>query len=143
MCKISRTIKFCTCNNADANMKDNWTYYRLAEGNDVIYIGEIIWSKQLKPEINQNHERTICRMLNKVNCFDFEVTPKEGDLLKIIFNDEEDCMVIHNFLFKKNKWKTDYITSQEVRRERDILISGKIKDGLTSPITMNDFTMGF
>ena len=139
MCKISKTIKFCSCNKVDASIKNVWTYYRLVEGKKEFLVGEVLWMQQLKPEITQNHKRTICRMLNKSNCFDFDVTPKEGDILQIIFNAHEVFMVFHYFLYTNNKWKTVYINSREVGYERDILAFGEITNGLTSHFKESDF----
>ena len=135
MCKISKELKLINYKKGDAN--DTWSYYRLVEGEKDDYDGEDLWMDQLKPEIKQNHKRTICSMLNKSSCFDFEVTPQEGDILQIIFN--KNYMVFHYFIFSNNKWKTIYITSKEVSYEREVIMYGKIKKGLTSPIKKSDF----
>ena len=135
MCKISKELKLST--NVGIQTNDTWAYYRLVEGENDNYSGEKLWMEQLKPEIQQNHKRTICSMLNKSSCFDFEVTLQEGDILQIIFN--ENYMVFHYFIFKNNKWKTIYIDSLEVGYEREVILYGKITNGLTSPIKRSDF----
>lgn len=139
MCKIAKTIKFCSCAKVDETIKNVWTYYRLVEGKKEFRVGEICWIQQLKPEIAQNQKRTICRMLNKSNCFDFDMIHQEGDILQTSFNGNEDFMVSHYFIYSKNKWKTVYVNSLEVEFERDILAFGEITNGLTSPIEKSDF----
>ena len=135
MCKIAKDLKLGTNDGTQTN--DTWSYYRLVEGEKDDYYGQNLWMEQLKPEIRQNHKRTICSMLNKSSCFDFELTPQEGDILQIIFN--ENYMVFHYFIFSNNKWKTIYITSNEVCYGRDVIMYGKIINGLTSPIKKSDF----
>jgi len=137
MCKISKELKLST--NDGTQTCDTWAYYRLVEGENDYYGGEDLWMKQLKPEIKQNHKRTICSMLNKSSCFDFVLIPQEEDILQIIFNKNKGSMVFHYFIFSNNKWKTIYITSKEVSYEREVIMYGKITNGLKSPIKRSDF----
>ena len=139
MCKIAKELKLSLYEKAEKQATDTWTYYRLGKGKNKFYDGDVLWMEELKPEIMQQHKRTICRMLNKSSCFNFEVTPWEGDILQIVFNRNEHYLVFHYFLFSNNKWKTVYTSSKEVGYKRDVLVFGKVTNGLTSPIKASDF----
>lgn len=139
MCKISKQLKLSNYKEGEVQERDIWAYYRLGAKKDEDELGLNLWMHQLKPEIDQNHKRIICRMLNKSSCFDFEVTPQEGDILQIIFGLNESLMAFYYFIFSNKKWKTIYISTRDVRRERDVLFKGKIQKGLTSSIKKSDF----
>ena len=139
MCKISKKLKLCTCNNSEELGSETWSYYRLEEGKNLYLVGEIKWLRAMDPQKKRTQKSIICRMLNKSNCFDIEMQHKEGDILEIIFKVDDENMAIHRFLFSYNKWKTCHIDSFEISRQRNLIKQGNIVNGLINPLNQSDF----
>ncbi len=141
MCKISKQLKLCTCNNSEVKAKDVWTYFRIVQGKNLLMVGELVWMKELIPSEKATQKRVLCRMLNNSNCFDFVLKPIEGDVLQIIFEAEEENMVVHNFIFANNKWKSCQIDPLEIMRQRNLHAQGAVVNGLVRGLVMSDFTI--
>lgn len=84
MCKISKQLKLCTCNDVAEKPETNyWVLYQ--EGGEVV-IGDLLPPSGLLPELgNYNHE-ILTRLLNVGNCFDFDAQFEENDCLELNFS---------------------------------------------------------
>ena len=143
MCKVTNTLKLCTCNKPAETQRNYWTYNRVVEGKEQMIVGEYHLPSELELSISINNKKQISKMLNKGNCFDFEIQPIEDDHLYIHFNTENDDEgysdgVYYSFRFKNGKWNSfeteplmDYVYHDRYKE-------GVVKNGLTKNIERGD-----
>ena len=111
MCTISKKLKLCTCKTKNVyQLKNFWELHRFVKGKEEIVLGETIMP-YFNPLVDVKlNEKTILKLLNEGNIFDFEIELKDKDLLHLAFtfegNEEHNN---YGFEFKKAKWKnTDH-----------------------------------
>ncbi len=101
MCDLTGPFKLCTCSSEIDLSKPHWVLHRFLESKEELFVcGEFI---------NSNLIKNVKRRLNKINVFDFEYMPVEGDYLEffieIDFEEEDEIMPNYRFEYRKGKWK--------------------------------------
>lgn len=132
MCKAVKKITLCTCmtNNVMGNIahhkhsrknKNNasttykWTLYQYKGTYDSGMDGLFAAPSDMLHEAITND--TMLHELNERNCFDFEYTPSDGDLLHV-YKDVKNADAFLSFIFKTDKWVCDSYNSFDIKTEK-------------------------
>ena len=111
MCKISNSLKLCTCKTDAIEQSNNyWLLYKYSK-SDLIIVGEPIlpqWFDIGKENDQYNHKK-IETMLNTGNCFDINLQIEDNDILELHFNYRQytngtTSHLIYEFVYKKDRW---------------------------------------
>ena len=130
MCDIIDGFKLCTCKDKVDKSKPHWILERLIKKENIIRDDVLIGI--LSPYYIDNIE-TILNELNNGNPFDFEYSPKENDMLKLDF-DEDDIFCL---IYKKDKWEElPYELESLGKRGKELLLEGSLESNTRK--TIND-----
>lgn len=141
MCQVTDKLKLCSCSVDVSTLQNFWVYLRIVPGQDNICIGEVFMPYYLPFNITVNNKKRITRMLNKGNCFDFEMQPMEEDQLHLYFNTKpgyDSIGVCYSFKFSKTKWSSIITDTFDMMRRYDTYKEGKIENGLNRNIENGD-----
>ncbi|TPG45232.1 hypothetical protein [Flavobacterium pectinovorum] len=130
MCETGKEIKLCTCvpNGIDKivhNKKSRrfkhlrkeytWTLEKYIGGTDFTMDGMIIFPNDSLSEDLTNESMLI--VLNNRHSFDFNYEPKEGDNLQV-FGPQSDFRKFLSFIYRNEKWITDYYDGFKDKTEK-------------------------
>ena len=125
MCKVSDKLKLCTCKTKNVEqLKHYWILKRPTES--IYHIeGITILPADIGEAAHTYNQRTIMAQLNDANCFDFELTHQENDILELHFTCNvglekqkkhplQGDYLGYAFNFKKGKWEEDIYDNFDV-----------------------------
>ncbi|MEJ7694025.1 hypothetical protein [Daejeonella sp.] len=104
MCKISSTLKLCTCATKDPYSLKNYWILQRPHSRDEMILGETVLPHFLADGVDQFNQDTLLILLNEGNCFDVILDHREKDTLELHLSCKEKNLV-YAFDFKNGKWK--------------------------------------
>ena len=133
MCNVYDSFKLCTCGlTEDLHGGSFWVLHRFVKGKN-----EVIMGRTALPALNlkvyqKPNEKTILKVLNQGEAFDFELNPQNKDLLHMAFKFEGDNKPHCNygFEYKNGRWITSAYSTLAWRWHHEKLIDGKIKNAI-------------
>lgn len=129
MCKISGSLKLCTCSKNDVRELHNyWVLYKYQQ-SDIFLMGETMPLQELEIGKQMELENSIKLelMLNKGNCFDKEISPDNKDLLQLHFTcvpdlkKKQNLHLVYEFIYRKSKWmshKYDPFNQEKIQKDQ-------------------------
>lgn len=106
MCKVSDSLKLCTCGDQIDYEKDHWVLHRFNKDKDDSFIvGEPMMFPTLDQETQEkNIESLLNQLNNNKNIFDFPIELQNKDRLAFCFYFDEQPNY-YGFEYKEGKWK--------------------------------------
>ena len=129
MCKITSTIKFCTCKAASTEkLKHYWALYRRNKDKNEILVGEPLLPNEWMELDFETNKMILENRLNEVDAFDVPLVFKAKDQLEIVFNNHDDeKRRFYGFKYLKGKWITDELNDFYLIGFCDEVAFGKVK----------------
>ena len=91
MCKITSTIKFCTCKaTSTEKLKHYWASYRRNKDKNEILMGLSVMPNDWMEVDFEINKIILENRLNEGDAFDVPVVFKAKDQLEIVFNNHDD-----------------------------------------------------
>lgn len=132
MCKITNTIKFCTCinDNIDIDELDQyWVLHRFNKDKDECIMGLPMLPDHLHPMFKINAD-IISKALNTPEAFDKKIKFNNADRLEIVLgnNSDDDRRFSYTYEFSQGQWKSVESDCFELMNKYVEIKSGEIKD---------------
>jgi hypothetical protein len=129
MCKITSTIKFCTCKAASTHsLKHYWALHRRNKDKNEILMGLPVMPNDWKELDFEKNKHLLENRLNEANAFDIPIVFKAKDKLEIVFNNDNlNKRLVYGFKFVNGKWKPKTLDDFYLMGFCDEVAFGKIK----------------
>ncbi len=133
MCKISKEIKFCTCNSGAINLENLENYWILKRNNKLVLENDTIIGS-FETMILENDEKNKIIILNRLqdpDAFDIPIQFNEGDCFEIhLKNNFFSNALVYSFEFENGKWKSNDYDPFKIDKPTEIYKLGKIEDAI-------------
>ena len=104
MCKVSDTLKLCTCVE-DKNIGNNrWIFYKYNQHKNIFVIGQVTVPFFIDPAVDLYNKETLLGLINTPETFDKPLNPETKDRLMIQFMIAEKLLE-YGFEYTGNRWK--------------------------------------
>lgn len=141
MCRISSTLKLCTCDVGDVSQLQNyWILHRFHSGKDYFVIGRTMVPDVLDPQDEAFNRALLLARLQEPDAFDVDLEPQEGDRLQLTFQvsgrdgagQQPPKMITYGYAWSGGRWVEERFDHHMWQWQHDRERFGELRPGMTA-----------
>jgi len=130
MCKVSSSLKLCTCD-AKKLPENYWIFHRFNAEKEWYVVGETMLPYFISADDDEFNRNLLLKLLNEKDVFDIEMNPQNKDRLQLTFkpSTKSHC-IYYGFEYLNGKWIHSSYDWHEWQWHHDRELSGEIRNAM-------------